>query len=325
MATGAKKRLSASSSSNASDSDYTYEREYQTLSWLRCKVDESPSLVDTLTCSVCQKFEDNIQGLKNFSAAWITGSSNHRASNIVDHGKSEQHKTAMKLEKIERAKANKQSVSSYSALARSFQQIDEATRDKLRKKFDIAYVLAKEHMAFKKYPVIYALESRHGIELGHAYRTKDSAKSFTHYIAQAQRQDFTECLSLLNYVSFLMDGTTDAGRVEDELIIIVYCLKDENVKEIRSCTRIISVEAPKKVEATGLIKCLENGLQVIGMEGGCLHDSVKMLANAGKPILIGWGLCEYFQPKWNAWNLAKISALALLELVLCPPSGTCMS
>ncbi len=104
----------------------TYEREYQTLTWLRCKTDDlSPSLVDTLTCSVCQKFESNIQSLKNFSTSWITGSSNHRASNIVDHGKSEQHKTAMGLEKIEIAKANKRDISSYSALARSFKHIDE--------------------------------------------------------------------------------------------------------------------------------------------------------------------------------------------------------
>ncbi len=109
----------------------TYEREYQTLTWLRCKTDDLfPSLVDTLTCSVCQKFESHIQSLKNFSVAWITGSSNHRASNIIDHGKNEQHKTAMNLEKIERAKANKQDMSSYSALARSFKRIDEATREK---------------------------------------------------------------------------------------------------------------------------------------------------------------------------------------------------
>ena len=55
----------------------TYEREYQTLTWLRCKTDDlSPSLVDTLTCSVCQKFEFP----KNFSVAWITGSSNHMQS-----------------------------------------------------------------------------------------------------------------------------------------------------------------------------------------------------------------------------------------------------
>ena len=74
----------------------SYEKEYQSLSWLRCSTDEQdPSLVDTLSCAVCTRFEANIRGLKNFSGAWISGSNNHRTSNIVDHAKSEQHKASM--------------------------------------------------------------------------------------------------------------------------------------------------------------------------------------------------------------------------------------
>ena len=36
--------------------------------------EHDPSLVDTLTCAVCTRFEANIRGLKNFSSAWISGS-----------------------------------------------------------------------------------------------------------------------------------------------------------------------------------------------------------------------------------------------------------
>ena len=42
-------------------------------------------------------------------------------------------------------------------------------------------------MAFLKYPAILELEERHGVDVGFAYRTKDSAKIFTHYIAESQR------------------------------------------------------------------------------------------------------------------------------------------
>ena len=66
-----------------------YQKEYQSLSWLCCMTDEhDPSLVNTLTCVVCTRFEANIRGLKNFSSAWISGSNNHQTSNIVDHAKS---------------------------------------------------------------------------------------------------------------------------------------------------------------------------------------------------------------------------------------------
>ena len=45
-------------------------------------------------------------------------------------------------------------------------------------------------MVFHKYPAIHELESRHGVELGQTYATKDSAKTFTHFIAESQRSAF---------------------------------------------------------------------------------------------------------------------------------------
>ena len=51
----------------------------------------------------------------------------------------------------------------------------------MERKVEMSYVLLKENLAFKKYPAIYELELNHGVNLGHAYRTKDSAKQFAHY------------------------------------------------------------------------------------------------------------------------------------------------
>ena len=42
---------------------------------------------------------------------------------------------------------------------------------------------------FAKYPAPHELEVRHGVDLGQAYKTKDSAKAFNHYIAEGQRQE----------------------------------------------------------------------------------------------------------------------------------------
>ena len=65
-----------------------------------------------------------------------------------------------------------------------------------------------------------------------------SAKSFTHYniiIAYSQRDYFVHFLSKSHYFSFLMDGTTDSGRVEDELVVVLHCKQDDVVKEITTC------------------------------------------------------------------------------------------
>ena len=44
--------------------------------------------------------------------------------------------------------------------------MDTATKERMKCKFDICYVMAKEGMAFTKYPALYDLESRHEVDLG---------------------------------------------------------------------------------------------------------------------------------------------------------------
>ena len=64
----------------------TYEREQQSLAWLRADMDnKGKSLVSMFWCVVCRKYETKIYGLKNFARAWISDSSNHKTSNIIDH------------------------------------------------------------------------------------------------------------------------------------------------------------------------------------------------------------------------------------------------
>ena len=79
-------------------------------------------------------------------------------------------------------------------------------------------MMAKESISFAKYPAIVELESRHGVNLGPAYRTPDSAKAFTGYIAASLHQRFLDKFTSPvgpSIFSFLIDGTMDAGNQED--------------------------------------------------------------------------------------------------------------
>ena len=138
--------------------------------------------------------------MKNFSAAWISGSANHKLSNVSDHARSDQHKLSMSLLRADEAKAMKKPITTYAPIAKSILVMDRSLEEKMGKKFDICYVLAKENMAFRKYTAIHELEIRHGVELGQTYATKDSAKTFTHFIAESQRSAFLQSLYLL-YIS----------------------------------------------------------------------------------------------------------------------------
>ena len=62
-----------------------HEKEHQTLSWLRCDSESKKSLVQSLWCAACIKHEEKTCGVKNFSSAWIVGSSNQKISDVLNH------------------------------------------------------------------------------------------------------------------------------------------------------------------------------------------------------------------------------------------------
>ena len=67
--------------------------------------------------------------------------------------------------------------------------LSEDERRKLRAKFDIAYFVATEHLAFWKYPRNCELEASHGVNLGSSYLHENVGKDFVHYISESRRQD----------------------------------------------------------------------------------------------------------------------------------------
>ena len=72
------------------------ERELQTMTWLRCDTDTSnPAVVDTLWCHACRTKEAKIIGMNNYSGVWISGSTNHKNSCVIDHANSDQYRAAM--------------------------------------------------------------------------------------------------------------------------------------------------------------------------------------------------------------------------------------
>ena len=140
----------------------------------------------------------------------------------------------------------------------------------------------KENIPFSKYPSLLELEDRHNVDIGPAYRTPDSAKTFTSFIATCQRNDFLGKLQCCHFYSILMDGTTDLGNKE-EITAMVYCYKNDVGQEMTSCTRYWSVHSPEKCDANGLLVCLGASLELLGVKSILDRDSV--LGVDGMPVL----------------------------------------
>ena len=248
-----------------------FDRCYQTLLWLQCDVDmANRSLIDTLWYDVCRTYQAKIQYKRNFSAVWVTGSTNHKSSNVVDHGKSEQHIACMAYMRADSAKARDEPVELYAPIARSLLRMDDSEKEKLKRKFEICYVLAREVIAFFKYLTFHALAESQGVDVGSSDKGADCAKTFTHFIAESQRQFFLHSLSTTKLFSFLMDGSTDAGNTEVELVLYSY----------------LAVVKPTHSNAEGLVECLGQALRPLGMED--TRDRQEVLGRSG-PVLVDGG------------------------------------
>ena len=202
----------------------------------------------------------------------ISGSTSLNVSNLLDHTTSEEYKIAMTRMRADHAKASGESPAMSSTIGRYLSTIDKGTQARMRRKFDVCYTMAKESIPFAKYPALLALEACHGVDLGPAYSTPDSAKIFTGYIAASQHQAFVNTFPKSHFCSFLMDGTTDAGNQEDGLVVFVDCSRYDTTQEITPRTRTLvhsqsragrcqwSSGVPwRRAEASGCGQCPRHG------------------------------------------------------------------
>lgn len=155
--------------------------------------------------------------MRNFRPAFIDGTSNVRVSTVKDHAATDMHARAMLLYE----KQQSTNVRNYALIARSLSQVsmDAATREGIRGKFDIAYVLSKEKLAFTKMPSICELKERHGVNLGAGYKNDQACGTCIEFIARDQQSSLQEGLSRCKYFSLQADASTDAGNVEMELFL----------------------------------------------------------------------------------------------------------
>ena len=245
----------------------TYDKELQTSLWLAYERAEDRNQVRSLVCSICRKFESKLRGIKHFSRAFVDGSTNLKTSSFKDHASSTMHSRALVLLRKEQSESSGSScVTDYSPIARALSVLDKDTKAKLVKKFQIAYMIAKENMAFKKMEPLCQLEKLHGVELGHEYLNNQACADFIDFIGLDQRQILAHTLSNTNFFSLQADGSTDSGNIEDELFLVVFFDKNSQGRQVRIRNKFFSVRTPKSGDAVGLYQCLKDSFSFVGVQ-----------------------------------------------------------
>ena len=261
-----------------------FNDDYHTSRWLQCDKDTTDYTVTLLWCEVCRKYKDQIRTMRNFSSAWVNGSANQRNSNIVDHAKSEQHAAAMARMRTETGEAASEEkmvfVVENAALLASLSVMDDTEMEKMKRKFQICYMMAREGISFQKYVPLHNLQELHGVDLGPSYKTDDHAKMFTNYIAKSQRQLFQDVFAERNFFSFILHRAVSEGYA----IVLVQCLvKNDVAKEMSSYCRCVNVVNLTDARESEMRTCLGGSLNWLGVD---ILSKDKALSIAHGPILV---------------------------------------
>ena len=83
-----------------------------------------------------------------------------------------------------------------------------------------------------------------------------------------------------------MDGSTDKAKVENEVIVLLYCSKDDEAEEMNTCARYFTVLEPAKADGDGLVQCLGKALQSMGIEDLVDRARHEREALAGDALVI---------------------------------------
>ena len=107
--------------------------------------------------------------------------------------------------------------------------------------------------------------------VGKNYTTETSARSFTDFIAQAQRKKLGIALQQAKFFSILLDGSTDSKNIKNELLLVVWFDKDgqANGERVVIKTCYLKITRPSTGNAKGIFDVLQTALQRLGISAIC--------------------------------------------------------
>lgn len=262
------------------------EKTLNTTLWLKFEK-SGREHVSKLSCSICKQFQEKLQSMRNYRPAFIEGTTNVKSSTFKEHAGTDMHKRAMMLFK----KQHSSHVTDYAPIAQLFahSKMDKVTVQQMKRKFDIAYLIVKENLAFSKMKPLCDLEERHNTDLGGSYKNDHGCSTFVRFIALEQQEKLLTELSSCRFFSVQVDGSTDAANIEEELFLTLYLDTKSQDGAIHVRNRFFCVRQCRNATGKGLFETLVRAMEYVGVKDwtlkliglGCDGCSANMGGNSG--------------------------------------------
>ena len=222
--------------------------------WLDYDADKQEH-VEKLYCRVCQKYKQQLSTMNDFSNAWIIGSKNLKLSNTKDHANSNCHLREFGLHTNEICTGYWRSLQmpeklmpgpNQPTVIEGFSQMLDIAQEQLKKKFKLAYFVAKKKkIPFTMYEDLVTLEKHHGVDFGEVYENRIECDNFIDYHGEYLSKTLVNDLNEVHFYSVLTDGTTDCSVTEKELLYVLYFDPKRNEESVGAKLAFLSLKDVK--------------------------------------------------------------------------------
>ena len=148
--------------------------------------------VSVLKCSVCREFREGLISMKNFSPSVHRQNQQHPDVHVQ---RPRMHRHAQEGNGS-LSEATVLDVTEYAPIAKALllPDFDPHSLVTLKRKFEVAYFIAKENLAFMKMKPLCELEQRYGVDLGEKYKSNCKCAEFVEFIAGDIQQQLLSSL-----------------------------------------------------------------------------------------------------------------------------------
>ena len=157
-------------------------------------------------------------------------------------------------------------ITEYTPIARALSTMNSHAEETLKRKFDVAYMLAKEGIAFNKIMPVCELMEHHKVDLGTGYKNTMACSTFVDYIARDMRATLSKAIQKSRFFSIEIDGTTDVANVEKELFLVLYFDSYSSDGSVHLRSPFLCVRQPNSVSTEGLYECFRKALSYMEVD-----------------------------------------------------------
>ncbi|CAB3995601.1 zinc finger 862-like [Paramuricea clavata] len=198
-----------------------------------------------------------------------------------------------------------------------FVQMSDIMKEQIKKKFELAYFVAKKELPFTMYEDLVTLEKHHGVDIGNAYVNRIECADFIDYHGEYLSKTLTNDLKEAKFYSVLTDGTTDCSVTEKELVYVLYFNPKQTGENIGVKLAFLCLKDVKKADAPGIKSVIESSFASLGITNNELYSKLVGFGADGASVNSGDknGVKALLQEK-SPWLIFQWCVAHRLELAL---------